>query len=240
MPLESFSESKPNWIGRTIFITSIVLHAGAAVGLLIWSVFHVEELPPPEVTLTFFNAPPPPPPPPPPAGNSQKKSTPKKTTIVPKIPNPNSLKEPKKVEKDEPKEESHGEPGGVPGGVAGGVAGGAVGGVVGGTPTAAPPPPPPAPAPPKMVPSFVFDKERLTAPDPHLSDDYKNKHPKTTAQSRYRICVGQDGRVTEISTLQPLGGTEDDNVIRQIRGGWTWKPQPLPICTVRVFSFVIN
>lgn len=68
MPLECFSESKPNWIGRTIFITSIVLHAGAAIGLLIWSVFHVEELPPPEVTLTFFNAPPPPPPPPPPAG----------------------------------------------------------------------------------------------------------------------------------------------------------------------------
>ncbi len=30
---------------------------------------------------------------------------PKVTKIVPKIPNPNSLKEPKKVEKDEPKEE---------------------------------------------------------------------------------------------------------------------------------------
>ena len=237
--LESFSESKPNWIRRTVFITSIVLHAGAAIGLLIWSVFHVEELAPPEVTLTFFNAPPPPPPPPPPAGNNQKKSTPKKTQIVPKIPNPNSLKEPKKVEKEEPKEESSGEPGGVAGGVVGGVAGGVVGGVVGGTPSPAPAPAP-APAPPKMVPSFVFDKERLSAPDPHLSDDYKNKHPKSTAMSRYRICVGTTGRVTEITVQQPIGGTEDDNVMRQIRSGWVWKPQPLPICTVRAFTFNIR
>jgi len=91
-----------------------------------------------------------------------------------------------------------------------------------------------------MVPSFVFDKERLSAPDPHLSDEYKNKHPKTTATGRYRICVDTSGRVNEMSTLQPLGGTEDDAVIRQVRGGWVWKPQPLPICTVRVFSFVIN
>lgn len=238
--LESFGEAKPNWIRRTVFITSIVVHAGAAVGMIIYSVLHVEELPPPEVTLTFFNAPPPPPPPPPPAGNSQKKTTPKKVNITPKIPNPNSLKEPKKVEKEEPKEEHGGEPGGVAGGVVGGVAGGVVGGVVGGTVSPAPAPAPAPAAAPRVVPSFVFDKERLSAPDPHLSDDYKNKHPKTTATGRYRICVGQDGRVNEMSALQPLGGVEDDNIIRQVRGGWTYKPQPLPICTVRVFSFVIN
>src|SRR5262249_1184034 len=57
---DSFTPTKTSWLRRTLFIGSIVFHAGAAIALLIWSVLHVEELPPPEVTLTFFNAAPPP------------------------------------------------------------------------------------------------------------------------------------------------------------------------------------
>ncbi|MBX3231694.1 MAG: PaxA [Labilithrix sp.] len=235
--LDSFGPQKTNWVRRVVFITSIVVHAGAAIALLIWSVFHVEELAPPEVTLTFFNAPPPPPPPPPPAGASQKKSTPKKT-IIPKV-NPNALKEPKPTPKEEPKEEPQGEPGGVQGGVQGGVAGGVVGGVVGAPPSPAPAPAP-APAPPKMVPTFLFAKERIASPPPALTDPFKDKHPKQTVSSRYRICVGTNGRVTEVVVLTPLGGTEDDHVMRQIKAGWVWKPQPLPICSVQNFDFNIR
>jgi hypothetical protein len=234
---EAFSVARPSWIRRTLFIASIAFHAVAAVGLLIWSVFHVDELPPPEVTLTFFNAAPPPPPPPPPAA-AQKKAPTSKPKIVP-VKN-TALKEPQP-----PKEEPTPEPastGGESGGVVGGVAGGVVGGVVGAPPTAAPPPPPapPPPAPPKMVPSFVFDKERLAAPDPHLTDSFKDHHAKQSVTATYRICVGPDGRITEAAVIRGLGGTEDDAVINQLRGTWIYKPQPLPVCSVRNFVFNIR
>jgi protein TonB len=196
-------------------------------------VLHVEELPPPEVTLTFFNAPPPPPPPPPPAGASQKKKT-QKTRIVPT--KTATLVQPKKEEAPEKPDTSGGEPGGVVGGVAGGVVGGVVGSPA---PAATPPPPPPAAAPPKMVPSFVFDKERLSAPDPHLPEDFMNRHPKQTFNATYRICVGTNGRITEASIVHPIGGV-DDAILGQIRRTWMYKPQPLPVCSHRVFVFKIN
>lgn len=233
---EAFAVARPSWFRRTLFFGSIGAHGVAAVALVIYSVFHVEELPPPEITLTFFNAPPPPPPPPPPAGAQQKKA-PTKPKIVP-VKN-TALKEPKPEPKEEPQEEqSSGQEGGQPGGVPGGVAGGVVGGVVGAPPTAAPPPPPPAP--PKMVPSFVFDKQRLSSPDPRLSDPYKDRHPKQSVTATYRICVGPDGRITEVSVIRGLGGTEDDHVIRQLRATWRYKPQPLPVCSVRNFVFNIK
>jgi protein TonB len=241
------SQGKASWKRRTLFIASIVAHVGAGIGLLIYSVFHVEELPPPEVTLTFFNAPPPPPPPPPPpAGATQQKKASTKPKIVP---TKTALIQPKTKEEKEEKPEKNepaGEPGGVQGGVAGGVQGGVVGGVVGGVPTHAPPPPPPpaptaAPAPvaPKMVPSFVFDKERINAPDPHLPESFMNRHPKETFNATYRICVGTDGRITEASAVHPIGGVDDD-VLGQIRRTWLYKPQPLPVCSMRVFVFKIN
>lgn len=234
----AFTEARPSWARRTLFIGSIGFHGVAAVAGLIWSVLHVEELPPPEVMLTFFNAPPPPPPPPPPAGAQQQQKKPQtKPKIVPV--KTSSLKEPVVKQKDEPKEEKGGgETGGVQGGVAGGVAGGVVGGVVGAPPTAAPPPPPPPQAT-KMVPSFVFDKERISSPDPHLPDDFKDHHPKQTLNATYRICVGTDGRINEASVVRGIGGI-DDAILRQVRSTWVYKPQPVPVCSMRVFVFKIN
>jgi periplasmic protein TonB len=231
----AFGETKTGWLRRTLFIGSIGFHGAAAVGGIIYSVFHVEELPPPEVTLTFFNAPPPPPPPPPPAGAQQKKAQTKPKIVPVKT---NTLKEPTKP-KDEPKDEPDkaGERGGVQGGVAGGVAGGVVGGVVGAPPTSAPPPA--APVAPKMVPSFVFDKERISSPDPHLPDDFKDRHPKQTLNATYRICVGTDGRITEASVVHGIGAV-DDAILRQVRSTWVYKPQPVPVCSMRVFVFKIN
>lgn len=225
--------TRSSWKRRTLFIGSIVFHSVAAVGLLVWSVLHVEELPPPEVTLTFFNAPPPPPPPPPPAGAQQKKTS--KPKIVPQKA---ALTQPRPAKEEPAPEPDHGS--GEAGGVAGGAAGGVVGGVVGAPPTAAPPPPPPPAAPAKMVPSFVFDKERLASPDPHLPDDFKNRNPKQTFNASYRICVGTDGRITDASVVRGIGSGVDDAVLKQVRSSWLYKPQPLPVCSIRAFVFKIN
>jgi protein TonB len=238
---ESFTPKRTSWARRTLFIGSIVFHGVAAVALLIYSVFHVEELAPPEVTLTFFNAPPPPPPPPPPPAQAKKTQSKPKTVVPTKI---TSFKEPKPQEKkEEEKKEEHSssnDSAGQAGGVQGGVAGGVVGGVVGApATTAAPPPPPPPPAAPKMVPSFVFAKDKIGGGDPHLPDEFKSRHPKETLNASYRVCVGTDGRVSEMSVVRGIGGV-DDGIIQQVRGSWSFKPQPVPVCTIWNFVFKIN
>lgn len=91
-----------------------------------------------------------------------------------------------------------------------------------------------------MVPSFVFDKERISSPDPHLSDSFKDRHAKQSVTATYRICVGPDGRISEASVVRGLGGTEDDAVIQQLRSSWAYKPQPLPVCSIRNFVFNIR
>src|SRR5213080_2328637 len=94
------AQSKPNWKRRAVIIASIALHGVAAIVLIIWSFFHVEEIAPPAVSLTFFSAPPPPPPPPPPAKKkSEVKHIEKKIVTPTTIP---QLVQPKQEEeKDE-------------------------------------------------------------------------------------------------------------------------------------------
>jgi hypothetical protein len=90
-----------------------------------------------------------------------------------------------------------------------------------------------------MVASFVFDKERLTAPDPHLPQDFVNRNPKQTFTGTYRICVGTDGRITEVTAVRGIAGLDGD-LISQLKRTWTYKPQPVPVCSVRNFVFKIN
>src|SRR5438128_24929 len=96
-----------------LIVVSIILHAAAAIGLIIWSFIHVEEVPPPPLTVTFFSAaapPPPPPPPPPPAG--KKNPTPKpKTPIVQPVKDVQPLVQPKEPEKPEPEDDGNDEGG---------------------------------------------------------------------------------------------------------------------------------
>ena len=118
----------PSWGRRALIVASISVHAAAAIALGIYSIFHVEEIAPPAVSLTFFSAPPPPPPPPPPA---RKKSTNVEKKVVPTeiIQPTNTVKivQPKPEDKKEDSKDD-GEEGGVEGGVKGGTVGGTVGG----------------------------------------------------------------------------------------------------------------
>jgi hypothetical protein len=90
----------------------------------------------------------------------------------------------------------------------------------------------------KKVASFVFDKERLHSPDPHLPQSIKPA-PGEKLKGVYQICVGTDGKVTKVTTVQSISGA-DQAVMEQIQSTWVYKPQPVPVCTVRAFIFQFN
>ncbi len=90
----------------------------------------------------------------------------------------------------------------------------------------------------KRVASFVFDKERVRSPDPHLPPTVKAA-PGEKLKGLYQICVGTDGKVTKVTTVQSIPGA-DQAVIEQLQGTWQYKPQPVPVCTTRAFVFQFN
>jgi periplasmic protein TonB len=223
-------------LGATV---SIVLHAAVLLGVLFYRAAapDKEAEKAPEVKFVAA-APPPPPPPPPPAGAVKPKTTVK--PVKPKDLAPKII--PKEIPKEDPKPpepqeaagapDVPGEPGGVAGGVPGGVPGGVVGGVVGGTgPVTA--------APPKNVPSFVIDKERLSSPDPRLPDELATRYAGQSVSGKYRICIDTDGNVSAVSVVSPLNGA-DEQIMAHLKSTWKYKPQPVPICTVRNFVFNVK
>jgi periplasmic protein TonB len=240
--------TKPSWKRRALMIASFALHGIAAIVIIIWSFFHVDEIAPPAVSLTFFSAPPPPPPPPPPARKKSSSETPKTTpqikpvtqpTDIPKIVQP---KEPDKKEEDEKEEEGGmegGEKGGVKGGEVGGVKGGVVGGVkggvVGGTGTD-----PNAKGPPgRTVAGFTLLASQISHPDPHLPEWFKEQKKGSTVKGMYKVCIRNDGHISDVIPMTPIPGV-DQQISDQIRSSWLYKPQPVPVCFVAALTFKIN
>ena len=64
-------------------------------------------------------------------------------------------------------------------------------------------------------------------------------HANQTVKGMYRICVDTDGNVSKVETVTSLSGA-DQTIIDQVRATWQYKPQPVPVCTIRVFEFHIN
>src|SRR5262249_19783346 len=61
-----------------------------------------------------------------------------------------------------------------------------------------------------------LDSQRLLYPDPHLPDDFKERHPNETVVATYRLCIRIDGRIATVTALQ--GVAELDPVIaRQVK-----------------------
>jgi periplasmic protein TonB len=131
--------NRPRARWRTLmYVGSVAVHVGLILVGVAYSFWHVEELSPPRLKLTFMAAaPPPPPPPPPPEGggaNAAKKKVPKVRPVEPKQ---HAIVQPKETPKvvEPPKEEpkpGDGQKAGVIGGTIGGEVGGKIGGEVGG------------------------------------------------------------------------------------------------------------
>lgn len=227
--------TKPSWKRRAVLTVSLALHGIAAVVLVIYSFIHVEELTPPQLSLTFFSAPPPPPPPPPPAAHHKTEVH----HVTPKVVQPTVVQpivQPKQEEKEEEdSSDDDGVEGGVEGGVKGGTVGGVVGGVVGGTLGGQAGPP----AKPKNVPAYVLDQAKMSGDNPHLPDIVKIQRKGTgEAVALAKICVDQSGKVSSVQLIQGIPGADND-IISTLRT-WKFKPQPVPICSMSRFVFTID
>lgn len=215
---------------RALALASVAAHVLLGVSLFLYSLLHIEEIAPPVVALTFLSAAPPPPPPPPPPASSKSSS---KTTPKVEVKTEAKIVQPTETPKQETKkEEPAGEVGGVEGGVKGGVAGGVVGGVVGGQLGG-------TGVPGKMVPSFTLVAQQIAHPEPRLPEWFLQQHATQTIKGTYKVCIQQDGRIGEVTTMVGIPGV-DDVIVSQIKSGWVYKPQPVPVCTAAVIIYKIK
>ncbi|HEX2659816.1 MAG TPA: energy transducer TonB [Polyangia bacterium] len=252
----SRERSERTWRRATV-VLSIGAHVAAALGAIAYSFWHVEELQPPRVTVTFVSAaslpPPPPPPPPPLAGGG---GAPKRPRVVrPKVDTVPEVKTPPVVEppvKPTPVETPHetppdshptkspiegpgtgpGSADGVKNGVVGGVKNGVVGGVVGGQ-VGAPVPPP------KFLPPQMGAQRKLSGADPDFPAVLR--HPGATYLIMAKICVGIAGNVDSVTLQKRAEPTLDANVVAAVKG-WRFQPMtangtPVPFCYFGRFEF---
>jgi protein TonB len=235
MAFEAFltqDKAKPTARRSLLITASLIAHGALLTGGVIYSFWHVDELSPPTVTVTFLaNAPPPPPPP------AAKKKTTEKRTVTREVvqPKPNEIIQPKKEEKQEDDDD------GVVGGSDNGVKGGVVGGFGDGPaqPAAPPPPPPPEPpAKPTFVGPNIGNQQMLTNPN---VPPYKlilppafQAAPGTTLWAMLQICVGVNGSVSNVSIIKGMDPKVDGLLAAKVRT-WRYRPmsvdgKPVPFC----------
>jgi periplasmic protein TonB len=210
-------KAKPSKWRRITYTISAALHAALLIGGAIYSFWHVEELSPPSITVTFLTATPPPPPPPPPPKRKKAIVKPRPTEII--QPRPDQIIQPKE---EPPPEEEEDE--GVEGGVEGGVPGGVVGST--GTDTG-----------PVMVAPNVGTGQRIS----DLSDPrFKPGLPPALNRAgmvfwgMFKICVSAQGKVSEVKIIKAADPLVDNEWLAKIRL-WEYRPytlngRPVPFC----------
>jgi len=236
------SGRKSIWYGVSIAFHGALLAVG--IGYSFW---HVEELSPPLLKVTFMSAAPPPPPAaaPPAGGGStapKKKIVVKPKTIVqPKTDIVQPKETPKEEPKEEPKAEDHGEKdgvkggvaGGTPGGVVGGVPGGKVGGTPGGTGTG-------APTGTKFLPPNIGIGLKLSGENPPFPMYLRKTGTAYTALVKF--CVTTTGTVDKVTIMKSAEPELDRGIVDTLLKNWRFRPymangMPIPFCSVHPFDF---
>ncbi len=199
---------------------SVLLHGGVVALLLFLTLFHVEELPEPQVMVTFFAAPAPPPPPPPPPPPKRAISRPRPRVVVPKPDEVQPPDNPPEVAPAPVETPASGDEAGESGGQEGGVAGGVAGGVVGGLPTAAKAAP--ARKHPIFVKRAVVEKLKLSGEMPEYLPAARMARVKGVVI--VKTCLKTDGTVDRVRTKILKGiPVMDAEVLAKVRA-WRYKP----------------
>ena len=267
MAFESFRRQeldRPRRLRRIAFLLVAVFHGVLIAAGIVYSYWHVEELTPPTLRVTFMSAPPPPPPPPPPpAGGGG--SRPKKVAVKTKTPEPVPTKPPEIVQppekvkpvkkefrkhEDEYVEEDNakaavgkgpakgaidGDEDGDEDGVVGGVKGGKPGGIIGGSIGGTGT----LPAAPRMMPaqfgSFQKDSGNYPVFPPSLI------HGEMVYVVEAKICVSATGAVDTITITKGSDTLLNENVVKAVK---TWRYRPMrfngmavAFCYVPKFEF---
>jgi len=231
---------------RLWYALSIAFHGALIAAGVAYSFWHIEELSPPLLKITFLSAAPPPPPaPPPPAGGgaaAKKKVTVKpKPVVVPKqeIVQPKELKKDEPQEKPEPKAEDRGEKDGVKGGVVGGTPGGVVGGTPGGVVGGIPGGVVGAAGASKFLPPHMGAAQKLSGADPPFPPSLR----KTGAVYRIlvRIFVSAAGTVEKVQLMKGCDSLLDGGVLSTVKS-WRFRPYmanatPIPFSYLATFEF---
>lgn len=224
MAFESFiqqDKAVPKKWRRITYTLSLALHGALLVAGTVYSFWHVEELSPPSVQVTFLTGAPPPPPPPPPAKKKKTQTKPKVPTEITQ-PKPNAIIQPKE-KPPEPEEEDDGVEGGVEGGVAGGVVGGTVGSEGQG---------------PVMLAPNVGVGQR----DCDMINDPRFRPSLPPALNRagmlvwgmFKVCVNAQGKVQDVKVIKPADPLVNDDWMAKLRS-CPYKPysvngRPVPFC----------
>jgi protein TonB len=243
---------------RVTYTLSAVVHGALIAVGVIYSFWHVDELTPPTLRVTFMSAaaPPPPPPPPPPAGGPARKKVATKPRLTPTpIPTPvlkpndivqprerpDPVKKPPRPRDDEEDDEDEpvgvaggvkgGTIGGTVGGIIGGVKGGVIGGVVGGTGA--------APVASKFLPPNLGALQKVSGSDPPFPMSLRRGGNLYVVMAK--ICVGKDGAVDSVSLMKRADPLLDDSVVSTVKG-WRYRPlmansTAVPFCYFGRFEF---
>jgi protein TonB len=257
MAFEAFlaqDQVRPRRRRRLTYAISLIVH-GALLALgIAYSFWHVEEISPPTVRVTFMSSAPPPPapPPPPPAGGGGEA----KKKITPRIkPTPNQLVQPRTIQpkREEPKvdpaehpqshdddddDRDHGIAGGTKGGTIGGTVGGTIGGTIGGTvgggaPAALAPPPA------KLLPPQMGARQKLSGDDPDFPAVLRRSGLVYLVMAK--ICVSKGGQVDSVAIIKGADPLLEKNVVSAVKG-WRYRPLmanslAVPFCYPGVFEF---
>ncbi len=153
------------------------------------------------------------------------------------------LVQPVKIEKQEPYD---GDEDGVEGGEEGGEVGGVVGGVVGGY-SPPPPPPPPPPAPPMNIAPTMLEGSRIAGDKLIVPDDDTKVEITASGKDKlvasFKLCLGTDGAITQVSMLKTSGfAAYDQKIMFTIRNSWKYRAyvvngNPSPVCTAVTFIY---
>jgi periplasmic protein TonB len=228
---------------RLTFVASFAVHAVLVIAATAHSFWHVDELTPPAISVTFRTATtPPPPPPPPPAAiarpeprPSVKKPREKPPSIVqpaPVLVQPPApvLAAPAPAAEAEVAHEEESEPAGEAAGVPGGVVGG----------VAAPQPPRPA-APPPSAPITIAPSVGSALCLTDLTDSRFRpslpaaiNRPGMSVWGVFKICVSALGHVVKVTLIKSADPLVDNDWMAKMRT-WKYRPysvggRPVPFC----------
>jgi hypothetical protein len=203
---------------RLTYAVSLALHGALLLIGVAASFWHVEELTPPAVPITFgiFS---PPPPPPPPLGSRKSTTARTRTRAALEQPSPTRPTEAPTTapttEADEgPPSTASGDPNGIPGGIGD------------------------TEAPPRFIPPTVARGQLAIDPQ---AEPYRVRLPPAmatagmTVWALVKICARTDGTVSEVKILKSADPTLDPTIVA-VLSTWRYQPytldgRPVPFCT---------
>jgi serine/threonine-protein kinase len=89
---------------------------------------------------------------------------------------------------------------------------------------------------PKNVSARTLDSQQVFHPEPQLPAIVRSQR-RGTGDARFaaKVCVGNDGKVFQVNVLASIPGA-DDAIVNTIKQ-WTYKAQPVSVCTVQNIVF---